>query len=84
MQREKLYNLHRAASFTIVLFAFKIDKILSDQILTLRKRYFLVKDDFVFSYFIFLLPDIFYLKKYITRCSLKSSTIYIGRLVLQL
>ena len=36
MQREKLYNLHRTADFTGVVFAFKIDKILRDQILTLR------------------------------------------------
>jgi hypothetical protein len=30
MQCEKLYNLHRVAYFTIVIFVFKIDKILSD------------------------------------------------------
>jgi hypothetical protein len=37
MQREKLYNLYRTGNFTVVLFAFKIDKILRDQISTLRK-----------------------------------------------
>jgi hypothetical protein len=37
MQREKLYKLHRTANFTIVIFLFKIDKILSDQISALRK-----------------------------------------------
>jgi hypothetical protein len=37
MQREKLYNLCRTANFTVVVFVFKIDKILSDQIPRLRK-----------------------------------------------
>jgi hypothetical protein len=37
MQREKLYNLQRTVDFTVVIFVFKIDKILSDQISTLRK-----------------------------------------------
>jgi hypothetical protein len=40
MQREKLYNLHKTAFPTVTLFAFKIGKIWSDQILTVRKRYF--------------------------------------------
>jgi len=43
MQREKLYNLHRTANFAVVLFVVKIDKILINQILTLRKRYFFGK-----------------------------------------
>ena len=63
MQREKLYNLHKAACFIVALFAFKIDKILSDQISTGRKRHFLVQDEFIFSHVILLSPDIFYLKK---------------------
>jgi hypothetical protein len=37
MQREKLYNLHTTAYFIIALFAFKMDKILSDQSSTVRK-----------------------------------------------
>jgi hypothetical protein len=36
MQREKLYNLHRTVHFTVVIFPLKIDKMLSDQSLTLR------------------------------------------------
>ncbi len=34
MQCEKLYNLYRTANFTVVVFVFKIDKIL-----TLRKMF---------------------------------------------
>ena len=58
MQREKLYKLQRTANFTTVIFLFKIDKILSDQISMLRKRY-------VFSLFHLFLPDMFYLKNQI-------------------
>ena len=38
MQREKLYNLHKTAYFIVALFVFKMDKTLSDQISTVRKR----------------------------------------------
>ena len=31
MQREKLYNLHKATYFIIALFVFKMDKVLRDQ-----------------------------------------------------
>jgi hypothetical protein len=37
MQLEKLYNLHKTISFIVVIFLFKIDKILSHQISTLQK-----------------------------------------------
>jgi hypothetical protein len=37
MQREKLYNLHKTANFTAAVFAPKMDKILSNQISTVRK-----------------------------------------------
>ena len=33
MQREKLYNFHRATYFIAALFVFKIDKVLRNQIL---------------------------------------------------
>jgi hypothetical protein len=84
MQREKLYNLHKTAYFIVALFVFKMNKILSDQISTVRKRHFLVQDEFIFSYFIFLSPDILHLKKTkcITRCSVKSSTILKVKLIL--
>jgi hypothetical protein len=45
MQREKLYNLHRTANFTVVIFVFKINKILSDQISTMEE---LVTQNFAF------------------------------------
>lgn len=79
MKREKLYNLHKIGYFIVAFFVFKMNKILSNLFSIVRKRYFLVEDEFIFSYFIFLSPDIFYLKKtkYITRCSVKSSIISI-------
>jgi hypothetical protein len=40
MQREKLYNLHKTATFTVALFVLKIDKILNDQISMLQKSRF--------------------------------------------
>ena len=45
MQREELYNLHRTAYLIVALFVFKMDKTLSDQILTVRK---LVAQHFAF------------------------------------
>ena len=54
MQREKLHNLHKTAFFIAVLIAFKMIKNLKGYILTVRKRYFLIQDKFVFSYFILL------------------------------
>src|ERR1700722_292266 len=45
MEREKLYNLHKPAFFIVALFAFKMDKIFSDQISTVRK---LVAENFAF------------------------------------
>ena len=63
MQREKLYNLRKTAYFIVAFVVFKMNKILSNQFSIVRKRYFLVEDEFIFSYFIFLSPDIFYLKK---------------------
>src|ERR1700733_9552633 len=63
MQREKLYNLDKTAYFIVAFFVFKMDKILSDQISTVRKwDVFLIQAEFIFSYFILLLPDMF-LKK---------------------
>ena len=84
MQRENLYNLQKTAYFIIALFVFKMNKILRDQFLTMWKRYFLVQDKFIFSYWIFLSSDIFYLRKtkYITRYSVQSSTIYKVKLTL--
>jgi hypothetical protein len=75
MQREKLYNLHRTAYFLVALLVFKMDKNLKGQILPVRKWDVF---EFGFSYFIFLLLDVFYLKKikYTKRCSVKSPTIY--------
>jgi hypothetical protein len=52
IQREKLYNLHRTDHFTIVVFAFKIDKTLRNKMTTLQKRYlFLLNDKFIFRFF---------------------------------
>ena len=75
MQREKLHNLHKTATFTVALFVLKIDKILNDQISTLQKlRFFLYRTNASFSY---LSSNMFYLEKtkYTTRCSVKNSTI---------
>jgi hypothetical protein len=84
MQREKLYNLHQTTCFIVVLFVFKMKKILSDQFSTVRKRCLLVQDKFIFSYFKFLSPDIFCLQKtkYITRCSVETSTTFKVKLIL--
>jgi hypothetical protein len=45
---------------------------------------FLIQDEFIFSHFIVLSPNIFYLKKtkYITRCNVKSSIISKVKLIL--
>jgi hypothetical protein len=40
MQREKLYNLHNTAFLIVALFTSKLVKILSNQILAVRKRHF--------------------------------------------
>jgi hypothetical protein len=56
MQREKLYNLHGTATFTVVIFVFKINKILSDQISTPGKGYFFAKRRIRF----FLISSFFY------------------------
>ena len=84
MQREKLYNLHKTVCFIVALFVFKMKKILNDQFSTVRKRYLLVQDEFFFSYFNFLSPDIFCLQKtkYITRCSVESSTTFKVKFIL--
>jgi hypothetical protein len=58
MQREKLYNLHKTPYFIFAFFVFKVNKLLSDQSSTVRKRYFLVQDEFIF-----FSPDVFYFKK---------------------
>ena len=63
MQREKLYNLYRTVYFIVALLAFIMSKILNDQFSTVRKRYCVVQDEFIFSHFIVLSPNIFYLKK---------------------
>jgi hypothetical protein len=53
MQRKKVYNLHTIAYFIAALFVLKMDKILSDQISTVRKWHsFLVPDEFVFFLFL--------------------------------
>ncbi len=87
MQREKLYNLHRTGNFMVTIFVFKSDKIVSNQISTLRKRCFLNKRPIRFFHISSLFYLIFCIKqktKYTIRCSVKSSTFYIRRLVLQL
>jgi hypothetical protein len=57
MRREKLYNLHTIADFVVANFVLKMDRILSNQILTMRKSFFSIQDECIFSYFIFLVPD---------------------------
>ncbi len=49
-----------------------------------EKFFLFVQNEFVFSYFIFLLPDMFCLKKpeYTIRCSVKSSTIHNDQFIL--
>jgi len=49
MQRETLYNLLRTAFFIVAVFAFKMVKILSDQISTVRKD----NNSENFSFFLF-------------------------------
>ena len=79
MQREKLYNLHKTACFITAGFVFKMDKILSENY-SLMKKYFFSDTRWIrFTYFIFVLPDMFIffcLKTDTRRCSVKSSTIY--------
>ncbi len=84
MQREKHYNLHKITYSIVAIFVFRMNKILRDEFSIVRERYFSVQDGFIFSYFIFMSLDIFYLErtKYITRCSVKSSTIYKIKLIL--
>jgi hypothetical protein len=41
MQPKKLYNIQNKTYFIVALFVFKMSKILSDQFLTVQKRYFL-------------------------------------------
>jgi hypothetical protein len=43
MQHKKLYNLHKIAYFIVALLVFKMNKILSDQFSSVRKRYFRYK-----------------------------------------
>ena len=54
MQRVQLYNLHKATCFIVACFAFKMDKLLSDQISTLRRNN--TNEEFLFSCFTFLSP----------------------------
>jgi hypothetical protein len=75
VQCEKLYNLHETAFFFTVAH-FKMVKTSSGQISTVRKRYFLAQDGLVFSYFIFLSPDIFYLKIIHHKMQRESSIVY--------
>jgi RNA recognition motif-containing protein len=78
MQLENNFSLYKTANYTVVSFPFKVDKILSSQSPTLRKQCVpFIKDEFVFfSYFIFLLPGIFYQKQieHTTRGKMRSST----------
>jgi hypothetical protein len=71
MQCENLYDLHRTANLIVVVLVFKIDKILSVQISTLRKRSFLAQDEVVFPYFIFL--QLFFVKHSLCNNKLISS-----------
>src|SRR5690348_14740239 len=52
MQRVKLYNLHKVTCFIVTYFAFKMDKLLSNQISTPRKNN--TNEKFLFSCFMFL------------------------------
>ena len=63
MPREKLYNVHKTTYFIAALFVFKTDKILSVKFRLCKNTTFLIQYEFVYSYFIYLPLDIFYLKK---------------------
>ncbi len=78
MQFDKLYNLQTEVYFNCILFVLKTSKTLRGQFLLLWKDHFFRRTRISFSYFIFLSPDIFSLKKakYTTRYSVKKSTIY--------
>ena len=61
MQREKLYNLHKTATFTVALFVLKIDKIFNGQISMLQKKsFFGMRRTRFFSH---LSPGMLYFKK---------------------
>jgi hypothetical protein len=61
MQREKLYSLHKTATFTVAFFLLKIDKILNDQISMLQKsRFFGMRRTYFLSH---LSHGMFYLIK---------------------
>ena len=48
MQREKLYNLYKTATFTVALFLLKIDKVLSNQFRLCKKMFFLACNERIF------------------------------------
>ena len=48
MQREKLYNLYKTATFTVALFLLKIDKVLSDQFRLCKKIVLLACNERIF------------------------------------
>jgi hypothetical protein len=61
MQREKLYNLDKTAYFIVAVFVFKMNKIFERSNFDRAKMiFFFEQNEFVFSYLILLLPDMFY------------------------
>ena len=63
MQREKLFNLHTATYFIAAIFVFEIDKILSNQVVKMRKRQCFRYTTNSFLLFHCLSPDMLYQKK---------------------
>jgi hypothetical protein len=62
LQREKLYNLHTTANFTVAIFGIKIDKILSDQNFDGAKSiFFSINDEFIFFLFYIFFPDMLFI-----------------------
>jgi hypothetical protein len=63
MQREKLYNLQRASYFIVALFCFENERNSEQPDFDVAKMsYFLIKNEFVPSYLIFLLSNMFVYK----------------------
>jgi hypothetical protein len=84
MQREKLYNLHKTTYFIAALFSFKMDKILSNQISAMEKDNVFDTQRMHSCYFIVSSPILGFIKrkrKYTARCSVKSSTIYTVKII---
>jgi len=87
MQREKLYNLHRTANFTVALYVLKNRQSFEQSNFDAAKTIFFDKRRvrfFLISSLLYLIFSIKQKTKHATRCSVKSSTIYIGQHILQL